>query len=1031
MRGLARVLLLGLVALCLPSGAGATMLWNNGGGADLPVISVTDYGARCNDSTNDTTAIQAAIDAAEATGQGGIVEFPVGICVVTGLTVNEPGITLRGQGAAESNNATVLSCNLTTGTCLTLGSSCTFCGVEDMIVATRSAPTDAVMIDGTSAAGDFVDRVHLVSSRYCTGLKNIASIKDVNLFSPVAGASCRGISIVDNGVFMDDVKGNWSTDIEGMIVIEQTSTNLVDTVQASKLEIAQSGGAGAALKFIGNGATNPARWVRISDSFFEAKTTSATTGDYAIHIGNVRDFECSNCYAQGGYRSVVIEGGPGPIVFNGGSFGNSQREAVYHDADVPTWFIGSLISDASFATDNTYSDVYLSANSRGFVMLGGKLGADYMPTFSNNVPKYGVEVISGADEYRFSDVACDSGIGTSCTVGLSTSATQAAFTDAVTFFAGEQGLIQSDTGLDLDVPTTSLWPSGSGTLTSSQDLLDFSNTLTFGGGSQTFNGFEHAPTATISAATNIVRAVGAGGSYTTSSAGPIIMGLGFYPTIDNTLTTDPLPVYQVNGLNCAPTLTSSTSSGAIYQDCFVDGTTINYSGSSNVSATTNPWAPFSLLTSGTTKTSGTGDLTINQIASVKYQGVFDAENASSTLTVNNLNGLSMVGPDCAGNNCGAGNVAVGALSGLHLDMSTALDTGMAITTAYGVRLTDLDKATTNYSLYSNSGSAMLYNGGVIDAGDNIADPALLTKVGALDVSPTIDITNLGANFSAVKFMPTTSITNVGGIIGLYMEPTVTTSNVGTYDLVRIAGTFTQTASSSAASLMTSTATFTSATAGIAPINSLRAVNNTSTVSSSASSSTATSAFINTADHSPTLSNTGAGTHVVTNDTAFNVAGTYSRSAGTMTVATRTGLKINDVTLSGSATVTNNIGVDIAPLANGTTLRAGMRNADTTVYTPCTDNITGNTDYLARPDCTAVNLTAGAARDLTSGTDQIADGLDGQIVTYFFSGSNSITFDDADNLNLASATRALSAGDTLTLLFSSTLGTWIEVGFANN
>lgn len=185
-------------------------------------------------------------------------------------------------------------------------------------------------------------------------------------------------------------------------------------------------------------------------------------------------------------------------------------------------------------------------------------------------------------------------------------------------------------------------------------------------------------------------------------------------------------------------------------------------------------------------------------------------------------------------------------------------------------------------------------------------------------------------------------------------------------------------------------------------------------------------------HNPTVSRTGAGTFTLTNDIGLQMDGTYTESAGTLAVTNRIGLQYNEVTNTSSATaVTNNIGVDIAALSTATN-NIGIRNADTTVYTPCTDNISGNTDYMvAKSQCTVINLTAGAARDFTAGTDQIADGYDGQIIYLFFSGSNSITFDDADNLNLAAATRALSSGDTLTLLFSSTLGTWIEIGFANN
>lgn len=394
------------------------------------VYDVRAYGAKCDDSTNDATAIQAAIDAAEA-ARSGVVQLPAGTCVIgSGLTMDANNVTLRGEGAGTSNRSTMLSCNITTGTCVTFGSSCTYCGVEDMAITARGTPTDLVLIDGTSASNDRVRNFTTSAGKYCTAIKNVQRVDHADLFGPVAGASCRGISVVDNAVYLHRVTGNWANDIEGMIVIEQTGTEIVDTVVISNTEIAQSGGAGAGLKFIGASTTNPPRWVQISNSLFEAKTTGATTGDYALYIDNVKEFKCTNCYFHGGYRAVVIDGGPGPIRFVNSEIGDSRREALYHNADVPTELIGTTVSDGGQETTNTYSGVYLSASSRQFTMIGGRASDDLF--FSGSGQKYGIEIISGADEYRFDNVGCE-GNDTACAVGLSTAATQAAFTDGTAY----------------------------------------------------------------------------------------------------------------------------------------------------------------------------------------------------------------------------------------------------------------------------------------------------------------------------------------------------------------------------------------------------------------------------------------------------------------------------------------------------------------------------------------------------------------------------------------------------------------------
>lgn len=56
---------------------------SGGGGTDLGWFNVTDYGATGDGSTDDTSAIQSAIDAAETAG-GGVVYFPAGVYVVNG-----------------------------------------------------------------------------------------------------------------------------------------------------------------------------------------------------------------------------------------------------------------------------------------------------------------------------------------------------------------------------------------------------------------------------------------------------------------------------------------------------------------------------------------------------------------------------------------------------------------------------------------------------------------------------------------------------------------------------------------------------------------------------------------------------------------------------------------------------------------------------------------------------------------------------------------------------------------------------------
>ncbi len=82
---------------------------DSAGGADysftldqlrMSVISVKDYGATGDGSTDDTAAIQAAIDAAEVTG--GLLVVPPGTYRVDGLIVNSSFVVITGLGGAEA-----------------------------------------------------------------------------------------------------------------------------------------------------------------------------------------------------------------------------------------------------------------------------------------------------------------------------------------------------------------------------------------------------------------------------------------------------------------------------------------------------------------------------------------------------------------------------------------------------------------------------------------------------------------------------------------------------------------------------------------------------------------------------------------------------------------------------------------------------------------------------------------------------------------------------------------------------------------
>lgn len=187
---------------------------------------------------------------------------------------------------------------------------------------------------------------------------------------------------------------------------------------------------------------------------------------------------------------------------------------------------------------------------------------------------------------------------------------------------------------------------------------------------------------------------------------------------------------------------------------------------------------------------------------------------------------------------------------------------------------------------------------------------------------------------------------------------------------------------------------------------------------------------------PTLERaTGANTGTVTTFSHINI-GALTIGTGTA-VTTRNGFIYADAT--GSGTLTTQIGVDIASLSKATT-NIGIRNASRTVWTPTVVAISGGsaaaTTISHAGTSIRLNNTTGGLVTLTS-TPTLTDGTDGQIVTLFNSSANSVALQDetalaGSNLRLAgAATLTLGQRDSVTLLFSSTLGDWIQIGASNN
>lgn len=424
--------------------------------------NVKRYGALGDNSTNDTAAIQAAIDAAEAAG-GGEVYFPRGIYRYTTLTVDSNNVELIGEG-----KGTILRSTSTTSDWLTINAQ--FSGVRNLMMDSPAATggtaptTGEAIVFGTSCYHAFADDI---SIRYAYNgihvqgtetridrleLRLLFGTEGIILYRTTSGGFR---TVIDDLAADNPYPGNAPTATLQRTWATSTAFALHEVVKTNSaiyqcVVAGTSAGAGTGpnntSSFTNNIVDGTAEWRFVSreltwitmDSFsyslvidhaallngnigIKMRDTENTGSSYPTWLFGT-NVECDHQYAEGVnleagegcsldgniWISSTLEnngislnsGFRGEFRLQGGRIFGCARHGILIDAEEDTLITGCFIGGNSQEAANTYHGIVVGSNIEGFIIQGCKIGD---LTGGASQQNSGIFINSGCDHYSIID----------------------------------------------------------------------------------------------------------------------------------------------------------------------------------------------------------------------------------------------------------------------------------------------------------------------------------------------------------------------------------------------------------------------------------------------------------------------------------------------------------------------------------------------------------------------------------------------------------------------------------------------------
>lgn len=359
---------------------------------------VTNYGATGNGSTDDTSAIQDAIDAAELAG-GGIVFIPIGTYKITSAIVNNSdGVSIVGESRSgtridvatadisgfrfhESNDFELSCMTITSSITKSDGYGVFFDGTPTRFhVHDINIEKQYVGIGGSPARGlvnnlDLLNQIHAhikligngADSRFeNTLVRNTLGVTTsdigIYIYGAVNGPTFTNIDIVGSNIGVRIDNGNSSNATEWLFF----DTVMTDTIQSNGWEI-------------GYGTGQVCRGISLNGCW------SATCGDHGMVV-------------KANSRDILIIGSR--VVHN-------NKHGIYLEGGNQVSVTGNSVINNSVESAGTYDGIHVAPNLNEFKISGNKCISG-ISSYASGTAGYGIQVASGTatNYYQISDNMC-------------------------------------------------------------------------------------------------------------------------------------------------------------------------------------------------------------------------------------------------------------------------------------------------------------------------------------------------------------------------------------------------------------------------------------------------------------------------------------------------------------------------------------------------------------------------------------------------------------------------------------------------